>query len=367
MISFSQALFVSNVVLSAFAASKNCQSAQADAVRNIRFKIQYSPSTMEGQAMSAWGGGGGPHGKVPTGSGMNALNNTFGGREFGGGDRNTIFGTREYGSGYPYGADGANPTSSIAGRPFPYGVWPISWGPGYLGGDEFHGDDMDMIRPGGPLAVVRVGTTDTTKWPGISQDEVYDMIGDKESISFMMADLVDWCHATPQWPKRLVITGNTTRMPRPENVIQYYRASSFALAFSGYNSSVGSTAGSRYSFDQTPPLPSGISNSAFLKCLNETISIALPIMDAYDPPGDEGLTGGQIAGIVIGSIFGAALAVIVFSWIKETWEKWILDRDLRKAHAAWDAREAESNNPLEPDNNPVESDNKQGNTNTVYQ
>lgn len=59
------------------------------------------------------------------------------------------------------------------------------------------------------------------------------MIGDKESLTFMMADLVDWCAVIPQWPRKFnPAAANSTK---PENVIQYYRASSFALVFSGYN------------------------------------------------------------------------------------------------------------------------------------
>lgn len=84
---------------------------------------------MDTVSVSAWGGGGGSRRKSPS----SVAAGPFAGREYGGGDRHTIYGSRVYGSGYPYGADNA---TSVAGRPFPYGVWPISWGQSYLGGEE---------------------------------------------------------------------------------------------------------------------------------------------------------------------------------------------------------------------------------------
>ncbi|PVF96891.1 hypothetical protein CPB86DRAFT_858532 [Serendipita vermifera] len=150
-------------------AAKGCQRAERDAVKNARFRVSWTPSTMESVMMSALGGGSGKHNRIPdvsTADGaFGGIGNPFSGREFGGGDRNGMYGTRAYGSGYPYGRDGSN--TSVAGRPFPYGAWPISWGPDYMGGGEYYGGDLDLIRPGGPVGIVRIGSKNKSKWPNI--------------------------------------------------------------------------------------------------------------------------------------------------------------------------------------------------------
>ncbi|PVF90777.1 hypothetical protein CPB86DRAFT_803306, partial [Serendipita vermifera] len=259
MITLQILLFLLVTTTSPTLAAKGCQKAEREAVKNARFRVSWTPSTMESVMMSVWGGGGGKHNRIPdvsTADGaFGGIGNPFSGREFGGGDRNGMYGTRAYGSGYPYGGDGSS--TSIAGRPFPYGVWPISWGPNYMGG---------------PLGIVRIGSKNKSKWTNITDDEVYEMIGDKESLAFMMADLVDWCAVTPQWPRMFNPTAaNSTK---PENVIQYYRASSFALAFSGYNNTfalASSNPITTQSFDQSVPLPPFLAYSPFLHCINDTI------------------------------------------------------------------------------------------------
>lgn len=258
--------------LSVNASAYPCASAQQSAVKNYILRIVPTLKDLTHASVQAWGGGGGNHQTIPTDSGS-----PFAGRQFGGGDRKTIFGTRAYGSGYPFGADNS---STISGRPFPYGTWPISFG-AYLGGQEYLGPTIDVQRPGGLLATIKVGSTDTKKWPSIASAEVYDMVGDRDSIVFMMADLVNWCHATPVWPT--TFDPSDSRSVKPSNVIQYYRASSFALAYFAYNNSFAhSNPSTSLSFDQSTPLPSNISSSAFLQCINSTIGTALPIVDA--PP-----------------------------------------------------------------------------------
>jgi hypothetical protein len=188
--------------------------------------------------------------------------------------------------------------TSVAGRGFPFGVWPISWGQNYLGGDEFNG--LEILRPGGALGISTIATTDASKWPGVdTSKEVYQMIGDKESLLFMMTDLVDHCHVTPQWPKAFDPTAaNSTK---PDNVMQYYRGSSFALTYSSFNNSVSGKA--------WEPLPSPLGTSAFLHCVNDTIAAALPLMDTL--PKKARLKAAAIVGIVIGGIVFFILVYII--------------------------------------------------------
>ncbi|KIM27320.1 hypothetical protein M408DRAFT_54657, partial [Serendipita vermifera MAFF 305830] len=218
---------------------------------------------------SAWSGGGGDKAMIPQDSG-----HPFAGRWVGNGDRRTIYGSRLYGSGYP--SSYSNGSDAVQGRGFPYGTWPISWG-AYRGGEEYTSSTLDLLRPGGPLVTVNV-TSNPSNWPNIPTTEVYQLVGDRDSVMFMMSDLADWCHAKPQWPQAFSPSapGNATTQPKPENVIQYYRASSFALTFAGYNNTAALGSASSTA---SVPLPGAIVNSPFLACINDTIAVALPILD----------------------------------------------------------------------------------------
>ena len=67
--------------------------------------------------------------------------------------------------------------------------------------------------------------------------------------------------------------------PKPEEVVQYYRASSAALMLEGYNNTAQLS-------DNTSlpdaPLPTNIDTN-LLTCLNETIGAAIPLVDAASP------------------------------------------------------------------------------------
>ncbi|KAG8814070.1 hypothetical protein FRC17_001299 [Serendipita sp. 399] len=306
-----------------------CSASRKRAVRKVRFRVSYSPLTLDSITISSESGGGGPRATIPSTS-TNGLSvppgftNPFVGREYAGGDRSHIYGTRAYGSGYPYGADDS---SSLRGRPFPHGMWPISWGPEYLGGGEYWGEDVEFMRPGGSLGLVNVATEDTTEWPGVGKDEVYWMIGDKESLVYMTSKLVDACYISPAWARRFdpasstATNGSTTNsihvltaQPRPENVIQYYRSSSFALAYPSYNNTFALTSSNPSTAHDSTPLPDALLSSAFLKCVNETIGSTVPIADSLAND-DGGLSAGAIAGIVFACIFGIAVIYVCCSTV----------------------------------------------------
>jgi len=67
--------------------------------------------------------------------------------------------------------------------------------------------------------------------------------------------------------------------PKPEEAVQYYRASSAALMLEGYNNTAQLS-------DNTglpdTPLPTNIDTN-LLTCLNETIGFAVPLVDAASP------------------------------------------------------------------------------------
>ena len=63
--------------------------------------------------------------------------------------------------------------------------------------------------------------------------------------------------------------------PKPEQVVQYYRASSAVLTLDGYNNTA--TLSNNTGLADTP-LPSGIDTN-LLNCLNQTIGAAVPLID----------------------------------------------------------------------------------------
>jgi len=75
----------------------------------------------------------------------------------------------------------------------------------------------------------------------------------------------------------LQYTNDATNFPQPENVIQYYRASSLALTFDGYNNSAATYAVQEGSVGDLP-LP-GTMDVLLLDCLNQTIGLAAPLID----------------------------------------------------------------------------------------
>lgn len=81
-------------------------------------------------------------------------------------------------------------------------------------------------------------------------------------------------------------------VPKPEQVVQYYRASSAALMLAGYNNTA------QLSDDTTlpdTPLPTNIDTN-LLTCLNQTIGAAIPLVDAANPSAwNPGVTGSAYA------------------------------------------------------------------------
>ncbi|KAF4618579.1 hypothetical protein D9613_009682 [Agrocybe pediades] len=228
----------------------------------------------------------------------------FAGRKMGGGSRGTIYGSRTYGSGYPN-EDSQRGTS---GRDFPFIFWPIAWvvvadstntlhpsssvpdnstSASYLNTTLEYGTPTNDTRPGGPLAFIIF-----TSSPGLSSNlttgntpSTFYVLSDNTTITSLLSDLSANCTsffsaASSSSNTSIGISNiNSTTdlvIPRPEQVIQYYRASSIALALEGYNNSA------TYFPDPSSALDSALPSSMdtnLMQCLNETIGLAAPIPD----------------------------------------------------------------------------------------
>lgn len=249
----------------------------------------------------------------------------FAGRLAGGGTRDQVLGTRRYGSGYPYYSQDPR-YDGVAGQPFPFGFWPIYW-VGYGHGYEYGvNSTVTSQRPGGHLTYIQLIPNASSGWNTTvvnGVNETYWMIGDLDSLSTLFSILVDppnnksspyGCNVQNLGPYTFPPDPNSNSsdisLPfRFENVIQWYRSSSFALAYQGYNntyatSPLNQTTG--LGWNESVPLPDQQLYSPFLDCINTTITAALPILNAPSPK----LSTGAIVGIVIGSVIGVTLILI---------------------------------------------------------
>ncbi|KAG8918983.1 hypothetical protein FRC00_011875 [Tulasnella sp. 408] len=239
----------------------------------------------------------------------------FLGRQVGGGRRDQVWGTSFYGSGYalcpPYTSRWdsnhtssesytySNDESSVAGRGFPFGYWPMC--PGlqaypYYGSEEFCPWDASD-RPGGVMSYAQVdcGACAAAASSNPSSLAAFYIVGDKDSVNDMATTLKESsCNAN---------VGTVTDFSNPfslEQYLQFYRASSFALTLSSYQNIAANVSNAQ----DLGKLPAGIpdgTNTTFLSCLNNTIGSQLLIANGSDS--------------MIGRGFGQAALFWTILWI----------------------------------------------------
>ncbi|KZT23915.1 hypothetical protein NEOLEDRAFT_506176 [Neolentinus lepideus HHB14362 ss-1] len=218
----------------------------------------------------------------------------FSGRQAGGGTRTQIYGTWQYGSGYPYGSTG----SYVDNRPLPYIFWPVPMGSDYYGSDVY-AKYNGTVRPGGNVTSAIVtgnGFPNTT--------EIYRIIGDQLSVRAVLDALVTNCTAKNTTLE--LFNPEVYAYPQPEQIIQWYRASTFGLGLDSYNNTAALASNIPSSNHTNPPalssatpLPSGL-NMTFLTCINTTIAASVPLVD---PPAKKHLSQLAIFGIINAAVF----------------------------------------------------------------
>ncbi|RDX43609.1 hypothetical protein OH76DRAFT_1487753 [Lentinus brumalis] len=234
---------------------------------------------------------------IATGNGVSAVSTIsegqpFAGRKYGGGTRDDVYGSSSYGSGYP-GVKGLG----TAGRDFPFGFWPVAWGASagaasaaYLHTDEY-GEPSNTTRPGGPEMRAVYTSGDKT------YNNTLHIISDNATVQWLMHfiekeplpgydDEGCWSMFNLSSHGPFPFNGNGTD-PRPEQAIQYYRASTVVLTLEGYNNTAALTGDPNAT---AVPLPSV--DMKMLNCVNETIGrrvIMFGSASSVSPPGVAGL------------------------------------------------------------------------------
>jgi hypothetical protein len=169
--------------------------------------------------------------------------------------------------------------------------------------------DHEDKRPGGNTSTVPVKSFSS------STNETYHLVGDAASVRAVLTALISNCSAQDT-TGQIAVFARDASVPSvyPEQAVQYYRASSFALTLDGYNNTASLASNQPADNNTAPPamadtpLPTSL-NTTFLQCLNTTTAFALPVVN-----GPHKLSHGDIAGIVIGSIIGAILLGFGLLW-----------------------------------------------------
>ncbi|GJE85389.1 hypothetical protein PsYK624_014680 [Phanerochaete sordida] len=221
-----------------------------------------------GRSITAYGRGGGSATTIPSGQ-------PFAGRSVGGGTRDQVFGTRVYGSGYPGQAN-----RGVTGLNFPFVFWPIVWGgtlgygAAYLHDSNEYGDPSNSSRPGGPMT--------QAAFSDANSNNTFHLLADNATVASLIDSVAANCslgNTTALTP--MPLNTSDPSQPRPEQAVQYYRASSVVLTLDGYNDTAALTNDS--SIPDTP-LPTWVDGS-FLDCLNQTIGAAVPLVDSSNSAG----------------------------------------------------------------------------------
>ncbi|EKM57725.1 uncharacterized protein PHACADRAFT_251537 [Phanerochaete carnosa HHB-10118-sp] len=219
------------------------------------------------RTITAYGKGGGSASTIPSGQ-------LFAGRNVGGGTRDQVFGTRTYGSGYP----GQPNNRGVTNLGFPFVFWPVVWGgtlgygAAYLHDTNEYGDPNNSSRPGGPMA--------QTVFADKNSNNTFHLLADNTTVASLIDSVAANCslgNTTALTP--IPLNTSDPSQPRPEQAVQYYRASSVVLTLDGYNDTA---ALSNDSSMPDTPLPSWV-DTPFLNCLNQTIGAAVPLVDAASP------------------------------------------------------------------------------------
>lgn len=123
--------------------------------------------------------------------------------------------------------------------------------------------------------------TETT-FADSNSNNTFHLLADNETVVSLIGSVSNNCslgNSTVLTPIALNTSDPTS--PRPEQAVQYYRASSVVLTLDGYNNTAALT-----NSNSTPdtPLPSWVDQS-FLDCLNQTIGTSVPLVDGVLPFG----------------------------------------------------------------------------------
>lgn len=115
-----------------------------------------------------------------------------------------------------------------------------------------------------------------TAFKDSGSNNTFHLLADNETVLALIDSVTQNCtlgNSTMLVP--MALNSSDPSSPRPEQAVQYYRASSVVLTLDGYNNTAALTNDSSV---PNTPLPSWV-DQPFLDCLNQTIGAAVPLVD----------------------------------------------------------------------------------------
>jgi hypothetical protein len=138
-----------------------------------------------------------------------------------------------------------------------------------------------------------------------NSNNTFHLLADNETVTSLINSVAANCtlgNTTALSP--MPLNTSDPSQPRPEQAVQYYRASSVVLTLDGYNDTA---ALSNDSSIPDTPLPSWIDQS-FLGCLNQTIGAAVPLVDASSAMHSWGVPSMGMLGLIWILVFSSLAA-----------------------------------------------------------
>lgn len=135
----------------------------------------------------------------------------------------------------------------------------------------------------------------TIELPSKSLNETFSVLSDNTTVTALLEDIIANCSSLVNSTDtiRPTLYTDSSPFPKPEQALQYYRASSVVLSLGSYNNTGASQA------EGTPdtPLQSPI-DTDLLNCLNYTIGAAVPLISDNGSLGSSAPSASGIVGLV---------------------------------------------------------------------
>lgn len=113
-------------------------------------------------------------------------------------------------------------------------------------------------------------------FPDMSSNNTFHLLADSSTVTSLIDSVAANCTLGNLTAIAVTsLNSSDPSQPRPEQAVQYFRASSVVLTLDGYNDTAALSNDSSVS---DTPLPSWV-DTQFMDCLNQTIGAAVPLID----------------------------------------------------------------------------------------